>query len=655
MGRIARFFGNPGARPAIHHRAPLINTCCDDETGVCHSYNSRNNYPNNTTVEYNDPNTLNCIEQIHNNDDNKEVLKIMTITDGEKLMKIKETTQEESLFTDSESTLVQNSLADVDIDKEKGEILSSIGFTGLKKYKTDKALDWMVDFAGSIFMFIIMWIILIIWIIIGAIYGAPDVWQVVMEDGQSIQTYIWDTLLMRQQLMSAHDQILVCANIRSRIGTFRSFLLRRNDYNPEFNNYNPNINEVNDINIDNGTVLEEEVLDSEALNNNTNEQQQDKDNKIQTNVVDGEYMSNSSTNSANDDDIVASLKDIDIDIPIEGLYDRLCTICSEIQGSLYFIILYWIGIIIWIICGVIPSNAGNSPPYTGETTGSNPRKKKFSDTWQMYINTAVAVALMISSTFLQNIRARHDKFIARYLSTVRDLDAKIDFKLRSYYGDFKKQNPIITIPAEKRSWTERQIDTYADVIGTGIGLVITAAAFGVWFGLGTTLHWSDDWWLIIGTYTGLVGFIDGFVIRNVYMRVVHKEEEYFTEVANDDLRVFQEINLHCPEEFNGLYKFDVNEKSLNYKISRFINFFCSTSFSVYVSIAVVLGLIAAACGMLWSTVGQLICNTPTMIIEEFFLLVLIQAHNWADKQRRIEVTSLYARRRLLLDFVNKHF
>ncbi|GME92773.1 unnamed protein product [Ambrosiozyma monospora] len=54
--------------------------------------------------------------------------------------------------------------------------------------------------AGSITMFALMWLALFIWIIYGFITNFSDKWQIFIQDGQSIQTYVWDTLLMRQQL-----------------------------------------------------------------------------------------------------------------------------------------------------------------------------------------------------------------------------------------------------------------------------------------------------------------------------------------------------------------------------------------------------------------------------------------------------------------------
>jgi hypothetical protein len=45
----------------------------------------------------------------------------------------------------------------------------------------------------------------------------------------------------------------------------------------------------------------------------------------------------------------------------------------------------------------------------------------------------------------------------------------------------------------------------------------------------------------------------------------------------------------------------------------------------------VIMLLAVASIMRWSETGQLLCNNPTMIIEGFLLLALIQAHVMANE------------------------
>ncbi|EJS44109.1 fet4p [Saccharomyces arboricola H-6] len=545
MGKFAEFLGNPGARPDVHHRAPIADHSRYEELGDSNDYK------------------------------NDDMVRVVSNSDAS---------------TDDE-------LCDMNL-AANGEIFTSKGFTGLKKGFTDKSLDFLVRVAGSQIVFFIIWVIVIIWIVIGIVYNAPFNWQVVMQDGQSIQSYVWDTLLMRQQLMSTHEQILICGRLRSRLASFRDYLTRG---------------------------FSKEGKKEECI--------------VEANEVDsaGEHV---------------DLSMVTGELPVENWYDRLSNLASECMGSITAMIIFWLGIFVWIGCGAIPKDAGNTPPYTGETSGSNPKLKKFSDDWQMYINTAVAVSILICSTFLQNLRARHDDFIGKFLIKIFDMDEQIDYYIRRHFNDFHTPHPIITVTEKKRSTARKMIDWYADIIGTGIGVAIGVAVFATWIGIGSPLKWNDNWWLIIGTYTGLVGFLDGFILREVYFRIVSHEEENYAELAKEDLELFQELGLDCPEEFNGKAP---ERNSLSYRISQYINRICSTQWSVLVSIIIIIALICIASGLRWSTTGQLIANTPTMIIEEFFLLVLLQAHNWADRQRRVEVTSLFARRSILLSYVQKRY
>lgn len=572
MGKISKFFGNPGIRPEIRHQAVIPSRIHEYE----HDF----------------------VNEIQNDDD-------CQLKDDKNSLNI----CAES-FTDESS---DTSLNFVDL-KDTGYIETSHSFTGLSKGFTDKALDFLVFAAGTQTVFILTWIILIIWVVLGIVYKAPNNWQVVMQDGQSIQCYVWDTLLMRQQLMSTHEQILICSDLRSRLATIRKFLGRLN------------------FRADEAPMIEAPKSTDE---------------KDDFSV--GQLQSETPCEEANKD--MGKLISTG-DLPVENWYDNLSTKASLLLGSIPSMVIFWIGVIIWIICGIIPKDAGNSPPYTGKTSGSNPELKKFSDTWQMYINTAVAVSLLICSTFLQNIRARHDKYIAKFLLAIYEIESNIDMKLRTRLNDFETQHEMITIPPSKRSKLEVVIDWYADVIGTGIGVVILVAVFATWIGIGQCLNWDDNWWLIIGTYTGLVGFLDGYVIRQVYFRITAHEEENYQQVADDDLALFQKYNIHCPEEYfvNG----KVTKSTLSYKISSYINWLCADQWSVVASLVIIIGLICVSSGLKWSTTGQLIANTPTMIIEEFFLIVLIQAHNEADAQRRKEVTALFARRKILLDFIERN-
>ena len=651
MGKISEFFNNPGARPDMYHRAPIAGPMpgeiIDTELPI-DSPSGEEALKNENEMIVTGASTPGIIidtELPNDWETLKKNEKEATVTGASTAGIIFDTglpdDWEASKKNENEVTVTATSNASVILDVEmpndlsssseslkkeeeinvssvaetcstgrnevvltkNGNIETSRGFTGLRKGFADRCMDKMVAFAGSQFVFYLMWIILIIWCVIGIVYKAPGTWQVVMQDGQSIQCYIWDTLLMRQQLISTHEQFSVCGEVRSRIANMKRLFSNK----------------------------------PQAESCHRKEMKFADDVSIQVNDV---HPDSSPDNL-----------DVDSKLPSETWYDKFCSFTSTILGSLYSIIIFWVGIFVWIGTGALWIDAGNSPPYTGEKTGSNPHLARFGNNWQLYINSATAVVLMVCSVFLQNIRARHDKYIDKFIGGIMNMDLDIEREARSKFGDFVTPNPVVVMKVEKRRWAQKVIDFYADVVGTGIGLFIATIVFSVWIGIGHLMGWNDNWWLIIGTYTGLIGYLDGFVIREAYQRIIKQEEDCYQTVAEEDLELFHEAGIECPPQYTGL---DIPiSKSVDYKVSAWINWICSSTWSVLFAVLSVIGLIIASSAMHWSTMGQLIANTPTMIIEAFFLIVLIQAHNFADERRRIEVSSLYARRCILLEQIQK--
>ncbi|GME89713.1 unnamed protein product [Ambrosiozyma monospora] len=191
------------------------------------------------------------------------------------------------------------------------------------------------------------------------------------------------------------------------------------------------------------------------------------------------------------------------------------------------------------------------------------------------------------------------------------------------------------------------ISKYADIIGTGLGLIITVVVFVVWLAVGPLMDYNSNWWLIIGTYTGLVGFVDGFVMREVYFSITEYEESKLFDLLEETRELISKagIPLELPEIREN--------QTISFKISKAINYVCSSQWAVLVSVVSVVVLLLVATAMKWTVTGQLICNTPTMIIEGFFLLILLQAHGWADEKRRKVFYQLKTSREMLYRFVLK--
>lgn len=303
-------------------------------------------------------------------------------------------------------------------------------------------------------------------------------------------------------------------------------------------------------------------------------------------------------------------------------WNKTCRVIALSLGSLYAFVFYWIGICVWIAIG---------PIY------------QFSNTWQLYINTATALSLTITSVFLQNIQQAQEDKLEKCLEYALKVDAEIEYKLRELTED-EKPNPIFEIAAPKRNRCERAITRFADTMGSGLGVIISLAATVAWVAVGPLLEFNDNWWLIIGTFTGLVGFIDGFVLRNLY----HRDEKYaktqFRFLELSDNRLLEKLNIPPPSQ-------PVKPRSLSTRISIAVGDACGHRFTSIASVSTVVILLVIATLLRWSETGQLLCNTPTMIAEGFLLLVLIQAHNVANEERAEDFNGVLVRRMVLSCFV----
>ncbi|EPX75348.1 iron/zinc ion transporter [Schizosaccharomyces octosporus yFS286] len=423
-----------------------------------------------------------------------------------------------------------------------------------------RIFDLVTHLAGTSFVFILALIILVVWAIIGGVYHAPDSWQIVMQDGSSIQCYVSDTLLMRQQQNHHDHMITIVAQLRSRLHTVRRLI---------------------------GPILQGKSVASAPL----------KEQDLHDDVGDAR------------------------ELPVENWFDLICNYVSLVVGSVYFFFIYWIGMFIWIGFGKLLN---------------------WSDEWQLYINTATAVELTFTSVFLQNIRHRHMNYISRCVSSIFCMDAVLEETIRRQSGD-REKNPVIEIEAEKVKIGSRTIDYYAHLVGSGVGAVISAAVFIVWLAIGNTMHWNSNWWLIIGTYTGLVGFLDGFALRNVYFRENNHIKTHLQTLIDEEYSLFQSLGLPLPHDSETPLN-----KSLAYKLSAFIGHICSQAYSVYAAVIIIIGLIVAAGALKFNETAQLFCNTPTMIIEGALLIVLIEAHNFTNLKNRIKFRHIHLRRLALI-------
>ncbi|KAN0104596.1 low affinity iron transporter-like protein [Hyaloscypha variabilis] len=296
----------------------------------------------------------------------------------------------------------------------------------------------------------------------------------------------------------------------------------------------------------------------------------------------------------------------------QQLWIKISHAVGKSLGSVWAFIFYWIGIV-------------------------------FSNEWQLYVNTITALSLTLTSVFLQNIQQQQEDNLERSLEYALKVDAEVEYRLREITED-TKSNPIHEIPLRPLSRSERAIARFAAIMGSGLGVLISLIALVAWLAVGPILKFDDNWVLIIGTFTGLVGFIDGFVLRNIYSIDETSAALQFRALMYSDSRLLEVLNISVPLE-------PVKKLSLSERISLATSDFCGHRYTSVGAVLVVVGLLVAASILQWSETGQLLCNTPTMIVEGFLLLVLIQAHNFPNMERARDFNGLLKRRLLLSSYV----
>ena len=154
----------------------------------------------------------------------------------------------------------------------------------------------------------------------------------------------------------------------------------------------------------------------------------------------------------------------------EDMFDKIANCVAKATGSLIMSGIYWSGMIVWVVWGV-PLN--------------------WSDTWQLYVNTATALEITFVTVFLQNIRSQHDKHLDKTVKGIEHLDTEIEVQLRSMTGDMTPNPTVDSEPPTLTRW-EKGIDVYAFIIGGAIGIVISAIVFAVWIAVGEPMSFDDN-------------------------------------------------------------------------------------------------------------------------------------------------------------------
>ncbi|KAK9374341.1 Low affinity iron permease-domain-containing protein [Lipomyces chichibuensis] len=431
---------------------------------------------------------------------------------------------------------------------------------GFKKRLLDRWLDKVVHIAGSGFVFVLVMAILLTWALLGIKYGQSEMWQVVISDFQAIFCYIFDSFLMRQQLIGHDSIMMVAACLRSR-------------------------------NISNSRMLRQ------IVHNRSEKPSQIED--LDKNLTGSEF-------------------------PEVNWLGRLSNFAATLSGHIVTVALYWIGIFVWIGFG----------QYCG-----------WSNKWQLYINSATSALMVFVFVFLENIREQHRQYTESCMALIHKTDSALELRLRTITGDTIENEPVV-IPGPQVTKIQRAIYYYADVVGTLVGIVLMLIVVVIWVVIGPAMSFDANWWLIIGTYSGLIGMNDGFILRNVFYHLGEHEDKAFDQVRAEDLAMFEIIDITPPVED------EIQDSGLSFRISATVGWFCSHELAVVLGTTVMIGLVIGASVMKWSTTGQLVCNVPPSLIETFFMIILITSQNMADAKRRAVLFNIYQRRRYLLSYVN---
>lgn len=304
----------------------------------------------------------------------------------------------------------------------------------------------------------------------------------------------------------------------------------------------------------------------------------------------------------------------------QDTFDKVILIVAEVVGSIWMLTIFVIGIVIWICLG---------PKYS------------FSNEWQLWLNTCTALQQTLTICLLTLARARHDCFVEKCMGSIFIQDCELEYRCRNLI-QYEIPNKSVGIEWQPASKFERSLDWYAGFVGSGYMVILSFAFLIVWLGIGHPMQWGDNWWLIIGTYTGLVGTFNAAVLRYSLYNAEKKISDEYAALITQDKIIFDALQIPFP---NQEMKYKSGPMT---RISLFFSWACATPWAVVAILALIIALLVYATAVLWNETAQLVVNSVTMIVESFFLIVLISAHNLQATEHRIRLHDILMRRLQLL-------
>ncbi|KAJ5815098.1 hypothetical protein N7474_006875 [Penicillium riverlandense] len=318
-----------------------------------------------------------------------------------------------------------------------------------------------------------------------------------------------------------------------------------------------------------------------------------------------------------------ALEPLDHGLRTQGLFARCIIVSAKTFGHIISASLYWVCIFIWLGFG----------PHCG-----------WSNRWQLYINDATSALMVLVFAFLACLRECYADYTNTCLDAIFRLDSTLEKELRRLSQDGLPNQTEVILPP-KENFLQIVIFYYADIIGTLVGIMFLVLVIITWAAVGPVFHFNNNWWLLIGTYAGLVGLFDSFVLRNIQGKVHQYINGQIRIVEKGDVELFAGLSMPIPSAGND------NHPSLSQRVSRKMDAVSSHLFLVITGFLLTIGCLVASSAMKWSLTGQLISNVPPSIIETFFMLILITGQNDAEASARVDLTNIYYRRQRLLSFM----
>lgn len=252
--------------------------------------------------------------------------------------------------------------------------------------------------------------------------------------------------------------------------------------------------------------------------------------------------------------------------------------------------------------------------------------------------------MVLVFAFLACLRECYAEYTNTFLDAIFRLDSNLEKELRRLSEDDLPNQMEVMLPP-KESFLQVVIFYYADIIGTLVGMIFLVLVIIAWAALGPVFHFNSNWWLLIGTYAGLVGLFDSFVLRNIQGIVHQYIDRQVRIVEKRDLGLFAGLSMAIPSTGS------TQRPALSQRVSHWMDAVSSHLFMVMAGFFLTIGCIVASSAMKWSLTGQLISNVPPSIIETFFMLILITGQNDAEASAHIDLTNIYYRRQRLLSFM----